>query len=130
MIKIVKAFAFIVPTIFMVALLLMIPSLSDVVSIFYVGLVGTFIGADLVSMVKRTKEMPVGEFDKLKTWRYVLASIALASLLAITFFQYNKGEDVQTALISFSSSILIISSMLIAGLDGNRIATKYEEAAK
>ena len=123
MVKAIKAIAFVIPSIFMFVILLLVPEIADPVSVFYVALVGTFIGMDLLSMVQRTKELPAGEFDKLKIWRYALSFVCICALLVVSFYRYKTGADVKLTLTSLSASILIIAGMVIAGLDGNRIAT-------
>ena len=123
MAKAIKLIAFVIPSLFMALILLFVPEVADIVSIFYVGLVGTFIGADLVAMIQRTKSLPDGEFDKLNAWRYITASVFLVGLLAIAFYKYHTGVEIKTTVVSLSSSVLLVSSMIIAGLDGNRIVT-------
>lgn len=127
MVKVLKGMAFVIPSIFMALILLFVPEIVDIVSVFYVMLVGTFIGADLLSMIKNTKALPAGEFDKLKSWRYVLASFFLVCLLSLAFYKYHAGVPIKATLISLSSSVLVLSGLLIAGLDGNRMATGVPE---
>lgn len=123
MAKAIKAVAFVIPSVFMFLILLFVPEIADPVSVFYVALVGTFVGMDLLAMIQRTKELPVGEFDTLKVWRYALSFLCICALLVVAFYQYKLGADVKLTLTSLAASVLILAGMVIAGLDGNRMAT-------
>ena len=123
MIKIVKAFLFLVPTIFMGLTIFFVPEIADTTSVFYVGLIGVFLGVDMVAMVKKTKEMEAGQFQVVHIWRYVIVVLSLAALLAVAFVQYKSSKAMVVTIGSFAAAVYLISGILLAGLDGNKMAT-------
>lgn len=127
MIKVVKFFLFSIPSIFMGAIILLIPEIADTASIFYVALIGVFLGVDLVAMIKETKSMPKGMYDKLKLWRYVTVVLFLFALTGLAFYQYKITGELKITLGSFSASVFIVAGLVLAGLDGNKIATDGKE---
>lgn len=122
-IKIVKGMLFIIPTIFMALILMFMPEVADSSSVAYVTLIGVFLGFDLWSMIQKTKAMPSGMYDKLKLWRYIIVALSLVSLLALAFLRRKDGTELGVTLSSFSAAVFVVFGLVIAGLDGNRIAT-------
>jgi len=123
MIRFIKALLWLIPTAFMGLTMFFVPEIADTTSIFYVGLIGVFLGVDMVAMIKKTKEMSNGEFDTVKIWRYVLVVLALASLLTVAFIQYKSSKIMVVTIGSFAAAVYLIAGILLAGLDGNKIAT-------
>jgi len=123
MIKVVKFSLFAIPSFFMGAIICLIPGIADVASVFYVALIGVFLGFDILTMIKETKTLPKGAYDKLKLWRYVTVVSFLFVLTGIAFYQYRVTGEMKITLGSFSASVFIIAGMILAGLDGNKIAT-------
>ena len=123
MIKIIKALLFLVPTIFMGMTIFFVPEIADTTSVFYVGLIGIFLGVDMVAMIKKTKEMEAGQFQTVHIWRYVLVVLSLAALLAISFLQYKQSKIMIVTIGSLSAAVYLIAGILLAGLDGNKIVT-------
>ena len=110
MVKFVKALLFSVPSIFMGLILWFIPEIADTTSFFYVLLIGVFLGFDMLAMIKETKKMPEGSYDKVKTWRYILTVCFLSILISIAFIKYKTLGVMKVTLGSFSASIFGSSS--------------------
>jgi glucan phosphoethanolaminetransferase (alkaline phosphatase superfamily) len=123
MINIAKGVLFVVATIFLAGIIILVPDIADSTSVFYVMLVGSFLGFDILNMIKKTEALPKGEYDKMKMWRYILAIVSLSALLVISFLKYRATGDMKITLASLSASVIIICGVVIAGLDGNKIAT-------
>lgn len=122
--KLLKALLFIVPAIFMLLTMLVIPEIADLTSPFFVALMGVFLGVDMVAMIKRTKEMQPGEFQKMKVWRVVVVTVSLVVLLATAFIQYKSSKIMVVTVTSFAAAVYLLAGIILAGLDANRIATK------
>lgn len=91
-------------------------------------IVGTFIGVDLAAMIKKTSEMPGGQYKKMNKHRYITALIILALLLGEAFFINKKfNRSIESLVSSFGMGFLFIIGGLIAGVEGNKIVTKEEE---
>lgn len=131
MTKITKAILFVLPTVFLALIILFVPEIADSTSVFYVALIGTFLGFDILTMIKRTERLPCGSFEKLKAWRYILACASIAVLLCISFLKYKSDGSMKITMGSLSASFFIICGIILAGLDGNKIATEstIEETA-
>lgn len=127
MIRVVKFILFAIPSLFMGAIIVLIPEIADASSIFYVALIGVFLGFDLLTMIKETKSLPKGSFDKLKLWRYITVVSFLFVLTGIAFYQYRITGAMKITLGSFSASVFIIAGMILAGLDGNKMVTDDKE---
>jgi predicted membrane channel-forming protein YqfA (hemolysin III family) len=127
MIKFVKYLLFIIPTLFMGLIIYFVPELSDATSVFYTGLISVFLGVDIMAMIKKTKTLPSGEFDKLKIGRYLVVGASLVALLTISYIQYKETKTMVVTLGAFSSAVFIIAGILIAGFDGNRMVTYAPE---
>ena len=123
MINIAKGVLFVVATIFLAGIIILVPDIADSTSVFYVMLIGSFLGFDILNMIKKTEALPKGEYDKMKMWRYILAIVSLSALLVISFLKYRATGDMKITLSSLSASVIIICGVVIAGLDGNKIAT-------
>jgi glucan phosphoethanolaminetransferase (alkaline phosphatase superfamily) len=119
-----KGILFLVPTIFTGLIIFFVPEIADTLSIFYVALIGTFLGLDIVNMIKKTESMPKGQYDKMKAWRYILSVFCIAVLLCVAFYRYKSDGSMKITLGSLSSCVIIICGVVIAGLDGNKIATR------
>ncbi|GHU11422.1 hypothetical protein FACS1894151_11090 [Spirochaetia bacterium] len=98
----------------------------------FTGIVGTFIGVDLAVMLKKTSELPSGQYKEINKHRYVLSLVIFAVLLAESFvisWLYKKNCDGLYA--SFGMGFLIIIGCLVAGVEGNKMITnKPDEETK
>lgn len=122
MIKFVKAGLVILSTIFLAFLVIFAPDIANVCSMFYVGLIGVFLGVDMIAMVKKTKQLE-GEFKKIKIWRIIVSTSCVIILFVLTFFVNENNQEMTITLTSLASCVYIMFSILLAGLDANRIAT-------
>jgi hypothetical protein len=100
----------------------------------FTGIVGTFIGVDLAVMLKKTSEMPVGEYKEINKHRYIISLVIFAVLLAEAFVisgLYKRQCDGLYA--SFGMGFLVVIGGLVAGVEANKAITgsvedKQEEA--
>jgi len=94
----------------------------------FTGIIGTFIGIDLAVMIKKTSEMPHGQFKEINKHRYV-AALVIFSLLLIEAFLINAIQlrNVDGLYASFGMGFLIIIGGLIAGVEGNKMVTDKPE---
>lgn len=123
-----KGLLFIVPTVFTGLIIFFVPEIADTLSVFYVALIGTFLGLDIVNMIKKTESLPKGKYDRMKAWRYILSICCIALLLCVAFYKYKSDGSMKITLGSLSSCVIIICGVIIAGLDGNKIATRVGDA--
>lgn len=123
MVNVIKGALFLVSTVFLAGIIILVPEIADSTSVFYVMLIGSFLGFDILNMIKKTEVLPKGEYDKMKVWRYVLSILCLSALLVISFIKYKSSGEMKVTLGALSASVIIICGVVIAGLDGNKIAT-------
>lgn len=101
------------------------PAVSTEVSFFYVLLLSTYLSIDIWGMIKKTKELPSGEFEKIKTWRYLVCGISLMALVILNSVTTYKTADVngtETFGIMIAALFIVISAY-IGALEGNKLVT-------
>ena len=89
----------------------------------FTGIVGTFIGLDIALMIKKTSGMPEG-YKEINKHRYIAGLVIFSLLLAECFYisaVFNRNCD--SLYTSFGMGFLIVMGGLIAGIEGNKIAT-------
>ena len=60
--EIIKAFLYIAASCVMLAAILLCPQVCGACSVFYVSILTSFLGMDVVNMIKSTKLLPPGEY--------------------------------------------------------------------
>ncbi|MBQ0111949.1 MAG: hypothetical protein KBT03_02355 [Bacteroidales bacterium] len=102
--------------------LLFVPESSGAVSVAFLSIIGVYLGLDVAGMISKTSELPKGQFKELNTYKYIITGCCLI-VLTVTSILIRDKVDVSMALTSFISSMMIILTCLIGGLEGNNIAT-------
>ena len=100
---------------------------ASAIAVTFTGIVGAFIGLDIALMIKKTSSMAEG-YKEINTHRYIAGLVIFAILLIETFIisgLYNRNCD--SLYTSFGMGFLIIIGGLIAGIEGNKIATEGHE---
>ena len=109
----------------MLAAILLCPQVCGACSVFYVSILTSFLGMDVVNMIKSTKLLPPGEYRELKIGRYVVSSISYAVLLCAGFYMSKKtGVNLDSMFSVFLSAVFLMVGILIGGLEGNKLVTK------
>jgi hypothetical protein len=85
---------------------------------------GTFIGVDLAVMLKKTAELPVGQYKALNKHRYLIALGIFALLLVESFIISFGGRNVDGLYASFGMGFLVVIGGLVAGVEGNKLVTE------
>jgi uncharacterized membrane protein len=100
------------------------PNIINTISIFYVGIIGSFLGIDMATTLKRTNSMPEGNFKPIKKDRYIVCAI-ITTIFFITSLILNKLYDIQieSGLTTLGATIFIIATMYIASLEANKLLT-------
>jgi hypothetical protein len=97
----------------------------------FTGIMGTFIGIDLAVMLKKTAELPSGQYKEINKHRYILSLIIFALLLAEAFVVSALfGRNCDGLYASFGMGFLVIIGGLVAGVEGNKIITGAAEESK
>jgi len=97
---------------------------ASAIAMTFSAIVGVFIGLDITLMIKKTSEMPTG-YKEINMHRYVAGLIIFSLLLIETFFisaAFRRNCD--SLYTSFGIGFLVIIGGLIAGVEGNKIATE------
>ncbi len=90
----------------------------------FTGIVGVFIGLDIAVMIKKTSAMPEGSYKTMNKHRYITALVIFSALLIESFFISGiYGRNCDPLYTSFGMGFLIVIGGLIAGVEGNKIAT-------
>jgi hypothetical protein len=90
----------------------------------FTGVLGIFLGVDIIAMIHKTKELKPGDFKAMNMHRYVLSLCVFAVLLAEAFVisgLYNR--EMNSLYLCFGVGFLIVIGGLISGIEGNKIAT-------
>ncbi|MCQ2087871.1 MAG: hypothetical protein MJZ37_07445 [Bacilli bacterium] len=123
-----KSLLYVIASVIMGAVIWLCPKICDDVSIFYVLILTTYLGLDVWNMIKTTKLLPPGEFKEMKIFRYALCVFSYVLMIAFGMIQVKRtGIDLNSMFSIFISAIFILISLLIGGLEGNKIATGEKE---
>lgn len=100
-------------------------SIVDVMASTYVVIVSSFLGTDIAAMIKDTSKKPAGEWKNIKAYRYVLSFLCMSSLFVMALYQKEiNNVDSIMAISSFGSGAMLIIGLVMAGLEGNKIASR------
>jgi len=94
------------------------------ISTAFTGVIGIFLGVDIMTMIHKTKGLTPGDFKEMNTHRYVLSLCVFAVLLAEAFVisgLYNR--EMNSLYLCFGVGFLITIGGLISGIEGNKMVT-------
>lgn len=129
MVKFVKSLLFVLASIVMTLCLICLPNVSGPVSITFVGVLSCYLGIDVADTIIKSSEMEQGKYKDIHKHKYVISLICLSVMIGVCMFIPDKTV-VNTALTSLISSVLIVIGILIAGLEGNKIAANIDGGSK
>jgi hypothetical protein len=116
----VLATVFVAGMIFFVTDSLAVTSISSA----FTGVIGIFLGIDIMNMIHRTKELPPGTYKEMNKHRYIIALCVFGSLLAEAFFISGKfGREMNSLYLCFGVGFIIVIGGLVGGIEGNKIVT-------
>lgn len=125
MVKFVKSLLFVMASIVMTLCLIYLPNTSGPVSITFVGVLSCYLGIDVADTIIKSSEMEQGKYKDIHKHKYVISLICLSVMIGVCMFIPDKNQ-INTALTSLLSSVLIVIGILIAGLEGNKIAANID----
>ena len=129
MVKFVKSLLFVLASIVMTLCLIYLPNVSGPVSITFVGVLSCYLGIDVADTIIKSSEMEQGKYKDIHKHKYVISLICLSVMIGVCMFIPDKTV-VNTALTSLISSVLIVIGILIAGLEGNKMAANIDGGSK
>lgn len=98
--------------------------ISTAVAGAFVFIAGAFLGVDLARMVKRTGEMPKGQFEKADKWKYLLTMIMFGVLTGEAFAISKLFErDMAGVYASVGVGLMVVFGLLISGIEANKVKT-------
>jgi len=90
----------------------------------FTGVVGIFLGLDILTMIHKTRELRAGIYKEMNTHRYVVSLCVFAVLLAEAFvISATAGREMNQLYLCFGVGILIVIGGLVGGIEANKIAT-------
>jgi hypothetical protein len=90
----------------------------------FTGVLGIFIGLDIMTMIHKTKELPAGIYKEMNQHRYIIALCVFGSLLAEAFvISALYGREMNSLYLCFGVGFVIVIGGLIGGIEGNKIVT-------
>lgn len=96
----------------------------------FTGVLGTFLGIDILTMLHKTKALPVGSYKSMNRHRYIIALIIFAVLLIEAFIISSIFErDMNPLYLSFGVGFIIVIGGLVSGVEANKIVTGEEHPA-
>lgn len=101
------------------------PSVVDAIAATYAICINGFLGVDIAAMIKDSTKKPAGDWKDIKLYRYVFSFICMALLFVMALYQ-KEVNDIQSimAISSFGSGAMLIIGLVMAGLEGNKIASR------
>ncbi len=91
---------------------------ANLASAGYVLVIGTFLGTDVLKMIKMTSLKPAGDFEKFKLWKYMLS---LATLIPLVKLSINSGFSLTSGFLVMGAMVVI--GCILSGLNGNKAVT-------
>jgi len=127
--KILKVVLILLATALMAAVMIFVSDASvvDMMAGTYALSVNAFLGVDLAAMIKDSTAKPAGEWKSIKMYRYIISFVCMAVLFVLGLYQ-KEVNNVQAvmAISAFGSGTMLIIGLVMAGLEGNKIASRVE----
>lgn len=120
--KFIKTALFIIASVVMGCIIYFFPNITNVVSVTYVSCLGVYLALDISGMIKTTSKLDAGCYDKLNTYKYIISEICLLALFILCMIK-KDSVNLDVAMESFGSAIIFVIGIVIAGIEGNKIAT-------
>jgi hypothetical protein len=96
----------------------------------FTGVLGLFLGLDIMTMIHKTKGLPPGIYKAMNTHRYVISLCVFAVLLAEAFvISALFKREMNTLYLSFGIGFVVTIGGLISGVETNKIFTGAEPEA-
>jgi hypothetical protein len=90
----------------------------------FTGVLGIFLGIDIMTMITKTRGLPPGIYKELNVHRYITALVVFASLLTEAFVISALYErEMNSLYLSFGVGFIVTIGGLIGGIEGNKIVT-------
>ena len=104
-------------------MLLKSPEVAGTLTAGFTLALGGFLGVDLAKTIVRTSTLKKGQWEPLQRGRYYLGLTLIAGLFAVTLWRASEGFDFQSAQQSLALGFGVVITELVAGIQGNKIAT-------
>lgn len=125
MVKFVKSLLFVLASIVMSLCLIYLPNISGPVSVTFIGVLSCYLGIDIADTIIKSSSMEQGKYKDIHKHKYVISLICLTIMIGICIYM-KQTVDITTAMTSLVSSVLIVIGILLAGLEGNKIAANID----
>ena len=90
----------------------------------FTGVLGVFLGVDILTMIQKTKGLSAGEYKEINLHRYVISLCVFAVLLTEAFIISGLyGREMNSLYLCFGVGFVVVIGGLISGIEGNKIAT-------
>lgn len=122
-----KYLVFILSFLMMESIIILFPSIANNSSIFYVSVLGAFLGIDMANTLKTTKLLPDGEFKPLHEDRYIFSAISTFLLLVTCIIMQKNQIDLNSTVSILVSGLFSIATLYIASLEGNKFFTGIKQ---
>jgi hypothetical protein len=127
--KAIQIFWLILATLFVAGIVYFVTDSLTVTAISgtFTGVIGIFLGVDILTMVKKTEHLPPGLYQHLNTHRYIIALCVFGALLAEAFvISALYSREMNSLYLCFGVGFVIVIGGLIGGIEGNKIVTGTE----
>jgi len=125
-IKAVQVFWLILATLFVAGIVWFVKDSITVTAISgaFTGVLGIFLGVDIMTMIHKTKELASGCYKNMNMHRYIISLFIFAALLVEAFVISGLySREMNSLYLCFGVGFLIVIGGLISGIEGNKIAT-------
>jgi Na+/phosphate symporter len=123
----------IIATVFVAAMIFFVTDSLAVTSISgaFTGVLGIFLGLDIMNMIHKTRELPPGSYKAINKHRYILSLCVFGALLTEAFFiSFNFEREMNSLYLCFGVGFIVVIGGLISGVEGNKIVTGAGEGPK
>lgn len=93
----------------------------------FITSIGSYLGLDLLKMVKATEVLPTGEYKMMDKWKYYFCLGLFILLIGETIFiEFYYKLKITIPMSMFISGAVIVLGVMLNGLKANSIATDKE----
>ena len=101
------------------------------ISAAFTGVIGLFLGVDILTMIHKTKELPPGIYKQINQHRYITVLFIFGLLLLEAFYiSWRFGREMNSLYLCFGVGFIVVIGGLISGIEGNKMVTGPQDCEK
>ncbi len=102
-------------------------SIIDVMAGSFFLVINGFLGVDLAAMIKKSSQMYAGDWQPMHMYRYIIVLCMMLILFGLSIYRKEiDGIMIVMAISTFGGGSMVTIGMMLAGLEGNKIASRVD----